>query len=83
VDISSIGAQLETGHSLAIGEAVELDLPQLAETPEAKGGHQVAGRVVWVKEAAPDLQRYHIGLTFSQPLREATKILANFRYRLV
>lgn len=83
VDISSIGAQLETGHSLGIGEAVEIDLPQMEEAPEDKRCCRFAGRVVWVKEAVPDLKRFRIGLSFLHPLREATSILANFRYRLV
>jgi hypothetical protein len=83
VDISSIGAQLETGHSLGIGEAVEIDLPQMAEAPEDREGYRFSGRVVWVKEAVPELKRFRIGLSFFQPFREATKILANFRYRLV
>jgi hypothetical protein len=83
VDISAIGAQLETGRSLAIGEAVEFDLPQMGEVPEENGVHRFAGQVVWVKEATPDPQRYRIGLSFFHPFSETTKILAKFRYRLV
>ncbi len=83
LDISSIGAQLETGYSLAIGEAVEFDLPQMAEAPEEKGAYRFAGRVVWVKEAVPDPKRFRIGLSFFTPFSETTKILAKFRYRLV
>ena len=83
VDISSIGAQLETGRSLAIGAAVEFDLPQVAEAPEEKGAYHFAGRVVWVKEAAPEPKRYRIGLSFFTPFGDTTKVLAKFRYRLV
>jgi hypothetical protein len=83
LDISSIGAQLETGYSLTIGEAVEFGLPQMAEAPEEKGGYRIAGRVVWVKEAVPDPKRFRIGLSFFTPCSETTKILEKFRYRLV
>ena len=82
LDISAIGAQLETASALAIGEAVEFDLPQMAEAPEERD-YRFAGRVVWVKEAAPELKRYRIGLSFFTPFNETTKILAKFRYRLV
>ena len=83
VDISSIGAQLETGRSLAIGEAVEFDLPQMAGAPEEKGAYHFAGRVVWVKETVPHPKRYRIGLSFFAPFGDTTKVLAQFRYRLV
>jgi len=83
LDISSIGAQLETGYSLTIGEAVEFDLPQMADAAEQQGAYRLTGRVVWVKEAAPDPKRFRIGLNFLAPIREATNILAKFRYRPV
>jgi len=83
LDISSIGAQLETGYSLAIGDPVEFVLPQVAEVPEERGACRIAGQVVWIKEAVPDPKRYRIGLSFFAPISEATKILAKFRYRLV
>ena len=82
-DISSIGAQLETGYSLAIGDPVEFYLSPAVETREEKEAYLIAGRVVWIKESEIDLKRFRIGLSFSTPIREATEILAQFRYRLV
>lgn len=81
-DISSIGAQLETGYSLAIGDSVDFDLSQAAETPE-EGTYVFAGQVVWIQESEPDLKRYRIGLSFFTPFNETNKVLAKFRYRLV
>lgn len=82
-DISSIGAQLETGYSLTIGEPVEFYLSPATETPAEKEAYLIAGQVVWIKECEPDLNRFRIGLIFSTPISEATEILAQFRYRLV
>ncbi len=82
IDISSIGAQLETGHSLEIGEPVEFNLSPPAETPEEKA-YRFAGQVVWKKESEPDLNRYRIGLSFFVPFKETTKVLEKFRYRLI
>jgi Tfp pilus assembly protein PilZ len=82
-DISSIGAQLETGYSLAIGDSVDFDLSQAAETPEEKETYVFAGQVVWIKESEPARKRYRIGLSFFTPFNETNKILAKFRYRLV
>lgn len=82
-DISSIGAQLETGVSLEIGDAVEVGLSPSVEAPAEEGRYRLTARVAWVRASEPDPRRYRIGLRFFAPLSEATKILAKFRYRFV
>jgi hypothetical protein len=83
IDISSLGAQLETGRPLAIGDSVDFHLSPAVDAPEEMGAYVFAGQVVWIKESEPDHQRYRVGLSFFSPCRETTKILAKFRYRLV
>jgi hypothetical protein len=83
LNLSSVGAQLETGYSLAVGDAVDFDLSLAAEATEELGAFVFAGQVMWVKESQPELKRYRIGLSFFTPFRETTKVLEKFRYRLV
>ncbi|RJR32613.1 MAG: hypothetical protein C4567_18230 [Deltaproteobacteria bacterium] len=83
LNFSSVGAQLETGYSLAVGDAVDFDLSQEVDSPGEQGAYVFAGQVMWVKESHPEQKRYRVGLSFFSPLRETTRILEKFRYRLV
>ena len=82
-DISHLGAQIETSYPFDMGNSIEVALSLPAETGVGKRAYRLAGRVAWIIESEQGPKRYRIGISFSTPFTEATKILGQFHSRSV
>lgn len=81
LDISSLGAQLETGYPIAIGDSAEFGLSLPSGRPEEKEAYRFAGQVAWIKRTDLAPRRYRIGLSFFTQINAWKKFLAGLRYQ--
>lgn len=73
LDVSPLGAQLETDYSLSVNDLFQftLSLPT--------GPAYFTGRVVWTQELPNESNRYRIGISFLNPYRGFNDLLAWYK----
>jgi len=81
LDISSLGAQLETRYPIAIGDSAEFGLSLPSVRPKENEAYRFAGRVAWIKRIDLAPMRYRIGLSFFTQINAWKKFLAGLRYQ--
>jgi hypothetical protein len=80
-DISSLGAQLEIGYPIAIGDSAEFSLSLPSGRLEEQEAYHFAGRVAWIKRIDLAPRRYRIGLSFFTQIKDWKQILAGILYQ--